>query len=88
MLRLTRLSVEPALIRLKVEGAVTQRSAAVLEQELADALSAASRIQLDFQGVSYIGGSGVEVLRRLPPHRFEIVNCTPLIGQLLSKELA
>jgi ABC-type transporter Mla MlaB component len=88
MLRLTPLPAEPDQVRLKVEGIITQTTLPVLADELHRALAEADRIQLDFRDVVYLDGSGLDLLRQLPPDRVEIVDCTPLIRELLSKEPA
>ncbi len=87
MLRLTNVATGPELIRLKVEGTITQATLPVFAQELQRALTAARRIQLDFRDVVYVDGSGLELLRNLPHGRVEIVDCTPLIREVLSKEV-
>jgi hypothetical protein len=38
--------------------------------------------------VVYLDAAGLELFRNLPQDRIEIVDCTPLIRELLSKELA
>jgi anti-anti-sigma regulatory factor len=86
MLRLTRMNDGPEMIRLKVEGALTQDSVPVLEEELHQALAVGGRVGLDLRDVVYIDPPGVRALRRLPSDRAEIVDCTPLIKELLSKE--
>jgi ABC-type transporter Mla MlaB component len=88
MLRLTPMPAQPDQIRLKVEGIINQATLPVLAEELHRAIGTADQIQLDFRDVVYLDGSGVELLRRLPPNRVEIVDCTPLIRELLSKEPA
>jgi ABC-type transporter Mla MlaB component len=87
MLRLTPLSPNSGEIRLKVEGSITQATLPVLAEELHRGLVGAQRIQLDFRDVVYVDSVGVELLRNLPQDRVEIVDCTPLIRELLSKEL-
>jgi len=88
MLRLTPLPTQSGQIRLKVEGSITHVTLPVLAEELRRALGDGHRIQLDFRDVVYLDGVGVELLRNLPQDRVEIVDCTPLIRELLSKEPA
>lgn len=88
MLRITTVTKEAALFRLKVEGTITHASLPVLMDELAAPLAGDSAIQLDFRDVVYVDGGALEQLRNLPQDRVEIVDCTPLIRELLSKELA
>jgi ABC-type transporter Mla MlaB component len=78
----------PEMILLKIEGTLTQDSLPVLEEELRQALAVAERVRLDLHDVVYIDPPGVGALRRLPRERAEIVDCTPLIKDLLSKEPA
>jgi ABC-type transporter Mla MlaB component len=77
----------PEMILLKIEGTLTQDSLPVLEEELHHALAAAEHVRLDLRDVVYIDPPAVVALRRLP-NRAEIVDCTPLIKELLSKEPA
>lgn len=86
MLKITRLSEDPARIKLKVEGSITQGWVTVLDDELGRALADAPSIELDFRNVSYVDGSGLALLRGLPQERVAIVNCAPLIWDLLQKE--
>jgi ABC-type transporter Mla MlaB component len=88
MLRLTHVLQTPELVRLKVEGVITQATLAVLADELHQRLAAAQRIQLDFRDVVYLDAAGLDLLRNLPQDQLEIVDCTPLIREWLSKELA
>ncbi len=89
MLRITPMPTQPEQVRLKVEGIITHDTLPVLADELHRALVRPDdRIQLDFRDVVYLDGAGLELLRRLPQDRVEIVNCTPLIRELLNKEVA
>jgi anti-anti-sigma regulatory factor len=88
MLRLTRVTAGSDPILLKVEGTITRATRSVLAAELSRALDGPERIQLDFRDVVYLDSSGLELLRSLPQDRVEIVDCTPLIRELLSKELS
>jgi ABC-type transporter Mla MlaB component len=88
MLRLTRVVHIHDLARLKVEGIITQVTLSVLADELDRELAGSRRIQLDFRDVVYLDAAGLDLLRRLPQDRIEIVDCTPLIRELLSKEIA
>ena len=88
MLRLTTVVQTPELARLKVEGVITQATHPILRDEVHQALALAGRIQLDFRDVVYLDAAGLDLLRNLPSARIEIVDCTPLIRELLRKELA
>jgi ABC-type transporter Mla MlaB component len=87
MLRLTTVINEAQLVRVKVEGTITQPALPVLVEELKAALAGQAPIQLDFRDVVYVDAAALELLRNLPQDRVEIVDCTPLIRELLSKEL-
>jgi hypothetical protein len=76
------------MARLKVEGVITSSTLSVLADELHRELGWAGRIQLDFRDVVYLDAAALDLLRRLPQERVEIVDCTPLIRELLSKEIA
>jgi anti-anti-sigma regulatory factor len=88
MLRLTAQAPDADWIRLKVEGVITQATLPVLAAELQGPLAEDGRIQLDFRDVVYLDRAGLQLLRNLPSDRVEIVNCTPLIRELLRKEVA
>jgi anti-anti-sigma regulatory factor len=88
MLRLTAQPTDADWIRLKVEGVITQATLPVLAAELQGPLAEGGRIQLDFRDVVYLDRAGLQLLRNLPSDRVEIVNCTPLIRELLRKEVA
>jgi ABC-type transporter Mla MlaB component len=88
MLRLTQVVQTPELARLKIEGVITQTTLQILADELHRRLPDTQRIQLDFRDVVYLDAAGLELFRNLPQDRIEIVDCTPLIRELLSKELA
>ncbi len=86
MLKITRLTDEAPRLRLNVEGSITQGWVPVLRDELGRALATALNIELDFRSVSYVDSAGLSLLRGLPRDRVAIVNCAPLIWDLLQKE--
>ena len=86
MLRVTKIAPNPAFPTLKVEGQIVSQWAAFLAGECAEVLALATRINLDLADVSYIDSNGAEMLRRLPSDRVTLVNCTPLIEELLTRE--
>jgi hypothetical protein len=85
MLRLTPTS-DPTAVTLKAEGRIVAEWGDLLERECVARVARGERVRLDLGGVTYVDGVGVDVLRRLAPARIEIVNCRPLIGELLREE--
>jgi anti-anti-sigma regulatory factor len=87
MLRLNRLEpTSPVLSRaMSVEGQITGEWALLLERECHALLAADGSIRLDLAAVTYIDRTGVEVLTRLARGSVELVNCLPLIQELLTR---
>lgn len=85
MLRLTRSGPPAPRMALSVEGRITGEWAHLLERECRALLAADGAVRLDLSGVTYIDRIGVGVLTRLAEDSVELVNCLPLIEELLSR---
>ena len=85
MLRLTRLDPAAPEIAMCAEGQITGEWALLLERECRTLLAGDSAVRLDLAAVTYIDRTGVEVLTRLARGSVELVNCLPLIEELLSR---
>lgn len=83
MLRITEIANGPALVTLKLEGRVVSDWVAVLEQECRRCLEEEHTVVLDFSGVIFIDRPGVEMLARIATRNLQMVNCPPLIEELL-----
>ena len=86
MLRITQIGESPSLATLKVEGRIVSDWVAVLEGESRKLLEQKRTVVLDFSNVSFVDRQGVETLRRLRSGAVRIINCSPLIEDLLNGE--
>ena len=84
MLRITRMSERPTFITLKVEGKVISEWVSILEREALDSLQGKEEVILDFSDVTFINQSGIEMLKRIAAENIRIINCSPLIFNLLN----
>ena len=86
MLRLTRKGELERTVTLQVEGRLVLDWAPLLEREVEALLTTFQSVRLDLAQVAYVDGDGRETLKRLLSRRIEIVNCPPLILQILAIE--
>ncbi len=86
LLRITQIGESPSLATLKVEGRVVSDWVSVLEGESLKLLREKGIVVLDFSNVSFVDRQGVEALRRLRAGHVRIINCSPLIEDLLNGE--
>lgn len=85
MLRLTRPESIAPRMALCVEGQITGEWAHLLERECRALLATDGSVRLDLGAVTYIDRTGVIVLGRLARDSVELVNCLPLIQELLAR---
>ena len=83
MLRITPTVKNPETVCLKLEGKIFGEWVDLLGQECRSRLPEPGVIYLDFSDVSYIDSSGVEMVRKLLSDRIEVIECPPLIMDLL-----
>ncbi len=84
-LRIETITPRPGVITLQVTGQVVGTGVDVLEQEhLLLAADTSTRVELDLSQVTYVSNLGVELLRRLAQKGTPIVNCPPLIAEILA----
>ena len=86
MVRVTKLTSTLPAVTLKVEGQIVGESAAVLDRECATLLATTDEILLDLSAVTYIDTDGLRTLRRIAAGRLIVVNCSPLIREMLREE--
>ena len=84
MLRITRIGESPSLITLKVEGQIISEWVPVLEKEALASLQNKEEVVLDFSEVTFINQKGVEMLKKISAENIRIINCSPLIQDLLN----
>ncbi len=83
MLRITKVAETPSQVTLKLEGRIVSDWVAVLERECLRFLQEKQKVLLDFSGVTFIDGRGVEMLKRITSENLKILNCSPLLADLL-----
>jgi anti-anti-sigma regulatory factor len=86
MLRLTRTSPGTAEVVLKAEGQIVGDWVALLESECRELLATERSVALDLGDVSYLDRQGVRVLRELTRGSLTLVNCPPLVEELLTED--
>ncbi len=86
MLRITIIDETPSSATLRVEGRIASDWAPVLEAESLRWLGEKRAVVLDFSDVSFIDRLGAEALRRIRSKKLRIINCPPLLADLLNGE--
>jgi anti-anti-sigma regulatory factor len=87
VLRLTRTAESRNRIVLKAEGRIVAEWVSVLEDECRELATRDRRVVLDLADVSYLDGRAVKLIRTLTAGRVSIVNCSPLVEELLAEEV-
>ena len=85
MLRLTMVPNPTPVVTLKVEGQIVGEWAGALERECSALVAGGAQVLLDLSGVIYIDTDGVSMLKALPTAGIVVVNCTPIIQELLAE---
>src|SRR5262245_61698641 len=86
MLRILRVESEGGRFLLDLQGRIAGEWIDLLEGECTDAIRSGLRVALDLTGVTFIGRSGLEALRRLRAAGVEIGACSPLLADTLEQE--
>ena len=90
MLRITKVPRQESLVTLKLEGQIASDWVEELESECLRWSQSKDCLILDFSGVSYIDAQGAEMIGRLNDNlkkeRLKIINCSPLVQDLLVAE--
>lgn len=87
MLRLTQSKRASREIILKAEGQLVAEWVSLLEGECLTLMANNDRVLLDLAGVSYADGPGIRMLRELAKRPLSIINCTPLVQELLAEDV-
>lgn len=85
MLRITHASEGPSEITLKLEGRVVSDWVPLLRQECLRILNERKKVWLDFSGVTFVDDQGVKMLKGIAGERVRLMNCSPLIEELLQE---
>jgi anti-anti-sigma regulatory factor len=88
MLRITRTATTASEVVLKAEGQIMAEWVAVLESECRPLLGGDQRVVLDLGEVNYLDRRAVRLLRELTRESVALVNCPPLVEQLLTEDTA
>lgn len=86
MLRLTRISACSHQVTLKAEGQIVAEWVALLEEECLELLEMDNQVSLDLGKVSYLDQRAVKMLHDLAGKPVSIVNCSPLVAELLRED--
>jgi anti-anti-sigma regulatory factor len=86
VLRLTETKRASAEVVLKAEGQLVDEWVNLLKQECQRLLAGDDRVLLDLADVNYADSRGVQALRELAQSPLAIINCTPLVQELLAEE--
>jgi anti-anti-sigma regulatory factor len=87
MLRLTRTDQSPSRVVIKVEGQIVAEWVSVLEDECRDLARRDRQVVLDLANVSYLDARAVKLIRALAAGPVSIINCSPLVEELLVEEM-
>ena len=86
MLRLTRISLGTSEVVLKVQGQIVGEWVALLESECRELLAKERQVTLDLCEVSYLDRQAIRLLRGLTLGSLGLVNCPPLVEELLTED--
>ena len=86
MLHFVRNDLEARRVILTLQGHIFGEWAGVLERECVELMRLGRVVLLDLSGVGFLGRSGVEALDRLVRAGVEIIDCSPLIADVLAQE--
>jgi anti-anti-sigma regulatory factor len=83
VLRIDQVYENPFTAKLKVEGTLVGEWVSLLEEKILESLESNKKVLLDFSELRFVDEPGIEMLRRMPPEKLEIANCSRFIEELL-----
>jgi anti-anti-sigma regulatory factor len=86
MLRLTRTTRLPHEVVLVLEGQIVAEWVGLLEAECLELLGTDRKVSLDLADVSYLDRRAVRLLRELAARSVAIINCPPLVDELVRED--
>jgi anti-anti-sigma regulatory factor len=86
MLRLTRTNRLPHDVVLLLEGQIVAEWVELLEAECLTLLQTDQNVLLDLARVSYIDRRAAKLLRDLAARSVKLVNCPPLVADLVTED--
>jgi anti-anti-sigma regulatory factor len=86
MLRLTRTTRLPHEVILLLEGQIVAEWVELLEAECLTLLRTDQQVLLDLSRVSFIDRRAARLLRDLAARSVQLINCPPLVAQLVMED--
>ena len=86
MLRLTRTTRLPHDVILLLEGQIVAEWVELLEAECLTLLQTDQNVLLDLSRVSYLDRRGARLLRDLAARSVKLINCPPLVADLVTED--
>ena len=86
MLRLTRKNRLPHEVVLILEGQIVAEWVGLLEEECLELLGTDRKVFLDLADVSYLDRRAVRLLRELAARSVTLINCPPLVDELVRED--
>ena len=83
MLRITKVDESPTLVTMKLEGKIASDWVSLLERECLGVLQEKRKVVLDLSDVTFVDGSGVEMLGKMAAEVIHVINCSAPIEDLL-----
>lgn len=86
MLRLTRTTPNPDEVVVILEGRLYGEWVELLEDECEQLRRTERRVLVDLASVSYVDRRGARLLRELPRRGVALVNCPPLVDEMVRED--
>ena len=86
MLRLTRTTRLPHEVILLLEGQIVAEWVELLEAECLTLLQTDQNVLLDLSRVSYLDRRAARLLRNLAARSVQLINCPPLVADLVTED--
>jgi anti-anti-sigma regulatory factor len=86
MLRLTRTTRLPHDVILLLEGQIVAEWVELLETECLTLLHTDQNVLLDLSRVSYLDQRAARLLRNLAARSVQLINCPPLVADLVTED--
>ena len=86
MLRLTRTTRFPHEVILVLEGQIVAEWVELLEAECLTLLRSDQNVLLDLSQVSYLDRRAARLLRDLAARSVQLINCPPLVADLVTED--
>jgi len=83
MLRIDKVYENLFTVKLKLEGTIVGEWVSLLKETILECLENNRKVLLDFSELRFVDKHGVEMLRRMPSEKIEIINCPGFIEEFL-----